>query len=198
MVAVPFAVHPPFCRSIDAAAGTPDLDAPETFAWSLPDDSTARSFIGRVSRVYDGDTVSVRHNDHPYLVRLIGIDAPEIRTASCTPELGAVAARTALAYLALGMFVSVLPSDRQPMHDAYGRLLSFLVRQPDGLLLNLEMIRQGWATVPRGFPHELKDVFVHAQTWARMMRFGLHHQPSHPNAPHPSPAGTADASPSDR
>ena len=43
--------------------------------WATP--GLAGDVSGRVSRVLDGDTLEVLHNQHPEHIRLSGIDCPE-------------------------------------------------------------------------------------------------------------------------
>lgn len=173
MVGSPFAVRPPFCRAPDTQPPDAHLDSPDALRAEIPPGLLSRAIPGRVSRVYDGDTIAATTAAGLVHVRLIGIDAPEIMTANAEPQPGAIASHNALSLLVLGMHVLIITSDHQPPTDAYNRLIAYLVRQPDGLLVNLEMLRQGWAIVPCGFPHELKPVFIRAGAWARTMRLNL-------------------------
>lgn len=97
--------------------------------------------------VIDGDSLTVRRDDAPVTLRLTGIDAVEYRQ-SCARRDGAAwacgrDARAALERLA----------GRGPLHcelgarDNYGRTLATCRTHPlpDGIELNAEMVRQGWA-----------------------------------------------------
>jgi micrococcal nuclease len=99
-----------------------------------------------VREVIDGDTVEVALGSHTEDVRLIGIDTPE--TKHPTKPIGCygpeASARTA-ELLPPGTPV-VLERDREE-RDVYGRLLAYVVRRDDGLFVNLELLRGGYAEV---------------------------------------------------
>lgn len=116
---------------------------------------------GSVARVADGDTVTIRLPEGLRLVRLIGVDAPEVhdsprlrreversRLARATITAMGRAARDFVEARLLGRQVS-LEYDVEH-HDRYGRLLAY-VWLPDGTLFNAELVRAGYArpyTVP--------------------------------------------------
>jgi micrococcal nuclease len=99
----------------------------------------ATAQFARIQYVIDGDTVVLNNGEH---VRLVQIDAPEVQQREC---YGA-AARALLRGLAPpGTTVRVEADPRLDQVDRYGRLLRYLFRGP--LNLNLELVRQGAATV---------------------------------------------------
>lgn len=51
--------------------------------------------------------------------------------------------------------------------DKYGRTLAYVYRVPDGMLVNLEIVRQGFGHAYRQFPHRFMDVFVEYEKRAR-------------------------------
>lgn len=121
---------------------------------------------GAVTRHTDGDTVRV----DGVKVRLIGIDTPEVKTGpACYGR--AAAARTAT-LLPLGTKVRlVYDVERQ---DRYGRTLAYLYRQSDGLFVNAELLRGGFAsvlTVPPNVAHA--SSFLTLQRQARADSRGL-------------------------
>jgi micrococcal nuclease len=96
---------------------------------------TARGELaGEVVDVVDGDTIQVG----PMLVRLIGINAPELG------QPNDMAARQRLQQLVGGETVR-LEYDMQHT-DEFGRTLAY-VYAPDGAFANLEMVRSGLAHV---------------------------------------------------
>jgi micrococcal nuclease len=121
----------------------------------------ARTLEGRVAWVSDGDTLRVRQGRDEAVVRLLYIDAPER-----DQPRGREATR-ALQRLVRGTEVQV----RTRGHDRYGRWLGEVVRMPDRLDVNLEMVRSGhaWATA-RGANRPRFDA---AQLAARSARIGL-------------------------
>ncbi len=101
-----------------------------------------------VARVIDGDTVVL---DGGQNVRLLGIDAPEMARDGRSAEFLAHRSRDYLAGLIVGKTVG-LEYDRE-RYDRYGRLLAYLF-QPDGALVNAQLVRQGLARVYVHPPNE--------------------------------------------
>jgi micrococcal nuclease len=141
--------------------------------------AAAAGVRGRVSWVYDGDTVMV---DGVGKVRLLGIDTPEkeaserdntCRRAGITPRQlrrGAQRATDLLLRTAKGQVVT-LTFDRDK-YDRYGRTLAY-VTLADGRMLNRELLRAGWALVYRRFDFRLKEDFLQAEAAARGAGRGL-------------------------
>jgi len=118
--------------------------------------------IGRVTDIVDGDTIEVRleGGDEIEDVRYIGIDTPESVKPDSPVECGGPEASAANAALVEGREVLLL-FDAEA-RDRYGRLLAYVyvdrkgARDPvpgsgaeppegNGLLVNAELVRQGWA-----------------------------------------------------
>jgi micrococcal nuclease len=93
----------------------------------------------RVRWVADGDTIVLADGRH---VRYIGIDAPEVDHPDTPGEPYGNAARELNHRLVNGQSVRLV-SDRDPT-DRYGRVLAYVFRR-DGLFVNGEMVRQGFA-----------------------------------------------------
>ncbi len=110
----------------------------------------------RVVAVHDGDTVSVMVGKRRERVRLTGIDAPEVGQR----PWGEKAKRHLEELLDRSGRLLVIELDVE-RRDKYGRLLAYLWTR-DGMLINLEMVRDGYAvlfTVPPNVRHvkELRD-----------------------------------------
>jgi len=103
-----------------------------------------------VVRVVDGDTIRVRlANGATERVRYIGIDTPESVKPDTPVQCFAKAASAFNERLVAGRRVTLV-SDVEP-RDRYGRLLAYVYRQPDGLFVNSELVRRGYArplTIP--------------------------------------------------
>ena len=109
-----------------------------------------------VDRVVDGDTVDVVIDGAEERVRLIGIDTPEIahaangdRPAQPAECFGDEASAYTASLLAPGTPVR-LERDVVPRDD-YGRMLAYVYRASDGIFVNYEIVRQGYAqplTIP--------------------------------------------------
>jgi micrococcal nuclease len=105
---------------------------------SLPAD------VGIVERVVDGDTLDLRIGGRDERVRLIGIDTPELHTDTGVPECFAVEATGFIgAELAVGSEVRL---ERDIVgRDDYGRLLAYVYRRVDGVLINELVVARGYA-----------------------------------------------------
>lgn len=138
------------------------------------------TLFGRVSFVYDGDTIEV---DRVGRVRLLGIDAPESEASERDvyyqrrfrvqpPRLRATArqARALVTRYAHNQLVR-LEFDREKK-DRYGRSLAY-VYLPDGRLLNLVLLEEGLATVFRRADFRLKKQFFATERQARRQQRGL-------------------------
>ncbi|HMK10044.1 MAG TPA: thermonuclease family protein [Acidimicrobiales bacterium] len=103
-----------------------------------------------VRRVVDGDTIVVRVGGRDERVRLIGVDTPETvdprKPVQC---FGKEASAHTKSLLPAGTVVR-LERDVEP-RDRYDRLLAYVFRVADGLFVNLELARDGYAqqlTIP--------------------------------------------------
>jgi micrococcal nuclease len=101
---------------------------------------------GRVEKVIDGDTIDVVLAGATERVRLLGIDTPE----SVKPETPV----ECFGREATGRLRALLPERTQVRlvrdveeRDRFGRLLAYVYRQPDGLFVNLDLVRGGYAQV---------------------------------------------------
>ncbi|HET7720385.1 MAG TPA: thermonuclease family protein [Acidimicrobiales bacterium] len=105
-----------------------------------------------VRKVVDGDTLDVSGGER---VRLIGIDTPESvapdRPVGC---FGKEASRFTASLVPPGTPVRLVGDVEQ--RDRFGRLLAYVYRQADGLFVNAELLRQGYAqllTIPPNIAH---------------------------------------------
>jgi micrococcal nuclease len=100
--------------------------------------------IAVVDAVIDGDTIDVAIRGRDERVRLLGIDTPEIHVEGGRPEcFGPEAAAHTSSLLPPGTEVRLA---RDVVgRDHYGRLLAHVYRLPDGLLVNEELLRHGYA-----------------------------------------------------
>ncbi|MDZ7675866.1 MAG: thermonuclease family protein [Acidimicrobiales bacterium] len=128
---------------------------------------------GTVVEVIDGDTVDIDVGGRDERVRLIGVDTPETvardRPVQC---FGAEASAHTAALLPPGTPVR-LERD-EVVRDRYDRLLAYVYRRDDGLLVNLALIEGGFAdAVSYGDNEALHDTFVAAEATARSDGVGL-------------------------
>jgi micrococcal nuclease len=128
--------------------------------------------VGRVERVVDGDTVIVRLAGRDERVRYIGMDTPESVKPGTPVQCYAEAAARENRRLVDGRRVRLVPDAES--HDRYGRLLAYVYREPDGLFVNAELVRRGYArvlTIPPNVAHERQ--FVRLARRARTAGRGL-------------------------
>lgn len=123
-----------------------------------------------VKRVVDGDTIEMVGGER---VRLIGMDTPETvdpkRPVGC---YGKEASAFTKSLLPPGTAVRMVGDVEQ--RDRYGRLLAYVYRRADGLFVNAELLRRGFAqvlTIPPNVAHT--DEFVAIGRQAREASQGL-------------------------
>ena len=127
----------------------------------------------RVLRVIDGDTVELLLNGFPTTVRLIGVDTPETVHPKRPVEYYGQEASTFAKNLLRGDSVYVEYETGSPETDKYRRLLAYLYRAPDGLFVNLEIIRQGYGHAYTRFPFKYMELFRAHEQAARSAGKGL-------------------------
>ena len=98
-----------------------------------------------IDRVVDGDTVDVVIDGREERVRLIGIDTPETKKRDTPIECwGPEASAFTESLLPAGTSVRI---ERDVVgRDDYGRLLGYVYLVDDGVFVNYELVRQGFAT----------------------------------------------------
>ena len=123
-----------------------------------------------VRKVVDGDTLEVTGGER---VRLIGIDTPETkdpdRPVGC---FGEEATRFTSTLVPPGTPVRLVGDVEQ--RDRFNRLLAYVYRQSDGLFVNAELLRRGFAqllTIPPNVAHT--DEFAALAAQARSGGQGL-------------------------
>jgi micrococcal nuclease len=111
----------------------------------LFDDEDAGSAAGngRVVKVVDGDTIHVVVSGRPETVRYIGVDTPETKHPTKGVQCYGRAASAFNARLVGGEQVRLVRDVEQ--RDRYGRLLAYVYRTRDGLFVNAELARRGYA-----------------------------------------------------
>ncbi|MBQ9503127.1 MAG: thermonuclease family protein [Lentisphaeria bacterium] len=120
---------------------------------------------GRVTEVYDGDTITLHADGKNYRIRFYGIDAPEAK------QQDGIASRDVLRDKILGQDVTVTVKNI----DRYGRAVGQVSFQ--GRNINLEMVREGQAWYYKNFAQGERDL-EDAQRIAQENRLGLWQSPS--------------------
>ena len=131
-------------------------------------DVNATALLPTVTRVIDGDTIVV---DGVGTVRLIGVDTPETVDPRRPVQYFGTEASDFTKQLATGKRVRLeFDQDRT---DRYGRTLAYIYLQPEDLLLNAEIIRQGYGFAYTQFPFRMMDQFRALEREAREVGRGL-------------------------
>ncbi|HEV8513969.1 MAG TPA: thermonuclease family protein [Cyclobacteriaceae bacterium] len=129
---------------------------------------TVTNFNGRVTRVMDGDTVEVIHNGAPERVRLYGIDCPEIgHQAGEASQAFGQKAKEFTTEFCRGQEVKIETHD----NDKYGRTIGVVTRVSDGLVLNEELLKAGFAWHYKQY--DKNDKWQQMEDEARQSRKGL-------------------------
>lgn len=127
---------------------------------------------GTVTRITDGDTIRVMVGGVEEKVRYLGVDTPESVKPGTPVECFAKAASAFNARLVAGRRVR-LESDVEA-RDRYGRLLAYVYRRPDGLFVNEELVRRGYAQPLTIAPNvRFAERFVRLAAQARERGAGL-------------------------
>lgn len=126
----------------------------------------------RVLAVHDGDTITVRVDDHDEKVRLIGIDAPELNDERPDYRQAGYAARDYARARLGGETVTLEAEPRQGDRDRYGRLLRYVILR-DGTNLDEDMVRKGYAHVYDRFEFTKKSRFKAVEAEAKREKRGV-------------------------
>jgi micrococcal nuclease len=143
--------------------------------WDSSPDGGAASTRGKpvVTKVVDGDTIEVRAGGHTEKVRLLGIDTPETKDPRKPVQcFGKEASQHTTELLPVGTEVRLEPDVEE--RDRYDRVLAYVYRVEDGLFVNLELARAGYAdllTYPPNVAHTAE--FQAAVSEARREQRGL-------------------------
>ena len=128
--------------------------------------------VRQVTRVVDGDTLILSPNDK---VRLIGVDTPETvhpkKMVECYGKEAKEFTRSTVAGQNIRLVLDHANAGRRHK-DRYGRTLGYVYRQ-DGMMLNAELIRRGFAHAYTRFPFRYLVEFRRLEQEARGRGVGL-------------------------
>jgi len=130
---------------------------------SQPGRSGAGAGFGRVVKVVDGDTIHVQLGATREKVRYIGVDTPETKDPRRPVQCYGRKAADFNARLVDGELVRLVRDVEE--RDRYGRLLAYVYRVRDGLFVNAELARLGYAQ-----PLSIAPDVRHADRFAQLAR----------------------------
>lgn len=116
-----------------------------------------------VTKVIDGDTIEVENNIR---VRMIGIDAPEVKSDECYEEESTKFLKSLIGNQKVELEKDISETDK------YGRILRYVYK--DGVLVNELMVARGYAK-SSSYPPDTKyqKDFAEAERSARNQNMGL-------------------------
>ena len=138
-----------------------------------PAPSAAGTLDATVISVTDGDTVTLRIAGRKEKVRLIGVDTPETKHPTKPVQCwGPEASAHTAGLLPPGTPVEVWGDEES--RDHFRRLLLYIRRAEDGLFVNLDLVKGGWA-VPLPYPPNTSfaSQFADAANEAEQLGLGL-------------------------
>ena len=136
-----------------------------------PDVEFADAATFPVLKVIDAATLEIDYEGTPTVVKLIGVKVPEAMHPSNPSETAQVEAMAFLHNLLRSESVYLQFEVDAP--ETAGDLQAYLYRAPDGLFVNLELVRQGYAQVNTQATFKHLALFVHYEERARTAEKGL-------------------------
>lgn len=126
----------------------------------------------KIVDVIDGDTIEVEINDKQELVRLIGINTPEVDSSYTKQECFGPEASDYAKKLLDKKEVYLIPDSNGQDRDKYNRLLRY-VFLPNGLFVNAEILKNGFAYNYIYEPFEFMKQFDFWEKEAKKNKIGL-------------------------
>ncbi len=129
--------------------------------------------VAVVDYVVDGDTINLTIGGVSERVRLIGVDTPETVNRQTPQQCFGAEASAALSELLPEGSTVRIERDAEP-RDKFGRLLLYVYRSEDDLLVNKWLIENGYGSAISYRPNvAFKDTFSQAESEARRNEVGL-------------------------
>lgn len=146
------------------------LDAPTEPEPPTPE---IRGELYTVTKIIDGDTITVQKDDTEEKVRLLGIDTPEVDESRGSVECFGKEASEKTSSLLSGQSVFLETDPTQTERDTYDRLVAY-VYTADGTLINKILVEGGYATeFTYDIPYTYQADFKAAEKTARTEQRGL-------------------------
>lgn len=167
--------------------GTAVAQTNQALSVSYPVEDFTGDTAYKVVQIIDGDTVKIDYNGKSTNVRLIGVDTPETVHPNKPVEFYGKEASNFTKNLLQGESVYLRYDVERT--DQYGRLLAYVYRVPDGLFVNLEIVRQGYGHAYTRFPFKHMELFRYYGNRARTAEKGLYGVSPEPDDSQPEESG---------
>lgn len=126
----------------------------------------------QVIRTIDGDSLECIVEGKPQKIGLACVEAPKLIEPPAPSHPYAKESAEALRNLLSGEAIWFEPHE-EGLEDGTGRALGYVWRVPDGLFVNLEVLRQGYGKVVQVLPTTHKELFAWAEDQAKTNVRGL-------------------------
>ena len=126
----------------------------------------------KVAVVTGGDTLTVATGQGSIAVRLIGVDAQGKNPLGGSKGSYRVESQSFLTNLLKGESI-YLEYEDSPKKDYLGQTLAYVYRAPDGLFVNLEIVRQGYGRLYSLHTSRYMDIFRFYEKKARSVQKGM-------------------------
>lgn len=187
----PAATENPVNQTTGASPQTSSGSSASAGNTNVPSDadaSMADAPTYRVAGVEDnGLTLVIEVEGEESKIRLLGLAEPQTeetaRPAGAPPRLPPLSTKHFLENLLRGEDVYIVYDSLVQEQDEDGKYVAYVYRAPDGLLLNAEIIRQGFAVTDPNYDFSEKDTFLYYQNKARQAQKGFWGRSPHPAKP---------------
>src|ERR1043165_1781442 len=139
----------------------------------LPPPSLSTMKMGTVLRVTQGDLLTVKIDDKEMTVRVCGADAPSYDSPTGHNEMYGEESLTFVSNLLAGEKVYLDPHPDAEYDRSHLDRLFYVYRHPDGLFVNAELLRQGYARCSTEVAGRYAKQFADLEARAMVARKGL-------------------------
>jgi endonuclease YncB( thermonuclease family) len=127
----------------------------------------------QVLSVRDDYVLSLLIDGQATPVRLLGVEPPLVAPSEGQPGVLPDEALQFVRSLLLGEYVYLDDDAQVASSDADGIRVAYLYRAPDGLSVNLEIIRQGYALTAEQYSYDHRDTFTAYQSRVQALGKGI-------------------------
>jgi micrococcal nuclease len=140
---------------------------------AVPTQEFSQAQAYQVVSVADDYTLTLLVDGQPTRVRMLGVAPPLVAEAEGQPGVLFPEAVAFVRGLLLGEMVYLADDSQVAANDADGIRVAYVHRAPDGLLVNLEIIRQGYGLAAEGYTFDHQQAFAAYQTRAQQTGKGI-------------------------